>query len=83
MPVCKFFLEGLCTREDCPYLHTKVLDAFLFRLPQMISPRCPLKLLSAPPSSVAIVPMGLIAGRGDRTKYVLTRDDPYNAYETT
>lgn len=24
MPTCKFFLEGMCSREDCPYLHVKV-----------------------------------------------------------
>ena len=24
MPSCKFFLEGLCTKENCPYRHVKV-----------------------------------------------------------
>jgi hypothetical protein len=24
MPACKFFLEGLCARDDCPYRHVKV-----------------------------------------------------------
>lgn len=24
MPVCKFFLQGLCVRDDCPYLHKKL-----------------------------------------------------------
>ena len=24
MPVCSFFLRGLCTRENCPYLHVSV-----------------------------------------------------------
>lgn len=24
MPTCKYFLEGLCTREDCVYLHVKI-----------------------------------------------------------
>jgi hypothetical protein len=26
MPVCAFFLRGVCTREDCPYLHVKVSE---------------------------------------------------------
>ena len=24
MPVCSFFLRGLCSKEDCPYLHVSV-----------------------------------------------------------
>ena len=24
MPTCKFFLEGVCTADNCPYLHVKV-----------------------------------------------------------
>lgn len=24
MPVCKFFLQGVCVRNDCPYLHKKL-----------------------------------------------------------
>lgn len=24
MPVCSFFLRGVCTKEDCPYLHVSV-----------------------------------------------------------
>lgn len=24
MPVCSFFLRGVCIREDCPYLHVCV-----------------------------------------------------------
>lgn len=23
MPICKFYLNGLCTKDDCPYLHRK------------------------------------------------------------
>ncbi len=26
MPVCKFFLEGVCTKDNCPYRHVKVND---------------------------------------------------------
>ncbi|KAJ2944379.1 hypothetical protein O0L34_g18381 [Tuta absoluta] len=24
MPTCSFYLNGMCTREDCPYLHVKL-----------------------------------------------------------
>jgi len=24
MPVCSFFLRGVCTRDDCPYVHVSV-----------------------------------------------------------
>lgn len=24
MPTCKFYLEGMCSKEDCPYLHVKI-----------------------------------------------------------
>lgn len=24
MPTCKYFLDGCCTRDACPYLHVKV-----------------------------------------------------------
>ena len=24
MPVCSFFLRGVCSKEDCPYLHVSV-----------------------------------------------------------
>lgn len=24
MPVCSFFLRGVCTRDNCPYLHVSV-----------------------------------------------------------
>jgi hypothetical protein len=24
MPTCKYYLEGLCSRDDCPYLHVKI-----------------------------------------------------------
>jgi len=24
MPVCSFFLRGVCTKDDCPYLHVYV-----------------------------------------------------------
>lgn len=26
MPTCKFYLNGLCHKDDCPYLHKKVND---------------------------------------------------------
>ena len=65
MPVCKFFLEGVCTREDCPYLHTKVLKAFFTRFAPIVSPRCLLKLQYVPPFFVVIVLMDLIVDRGD------------------
>ena len=26
MPVCKFFLEGVCVKDVCPYLHVKVSE---------------------------------------------------------
>lgn len=26
MPVCRFFLEGRCVKNDCPYLHKKVSE---------------------------------------------------------
>ena len=24
MPVCSYFLRGVCTKDDCPYLHVYV-----------------------------------------------------------
>ena len=24
MPTCKYFLEGCCVRDNCPYIHVKV-----------------------------------------------------------
>jgi len=24
MPVCRYYLRGVCVREDCPYLHKKL-----------------------------------------------------------
>lgn len=24
MPTCKFYLEGSCSREDCPYVHVRI-----------------------------------------------------------
>lgn len=24
MPTCRFYLEGLCSKDDCPYLHVKI-----------------------------------------------------------
>ena len=24
MPVCSYFLQGVCTKDNCPYLHVNV-----------------------------------------------------------
>jgi len=41
MPVCKFFLEGVCARDDCPYRHVKVsADAKV--CPAFLRGHCPL-----------------------------------------
>ena len=41
MPVCSFFLKGICTRENCPYIHVCVgRDAEI--CPEFIRGYCPL-----------------------------------------
>jgi len=27
MPNCKYYLEGVCSRDPCPYRHVKVSDS--------------------------------------------------------